>query len=95
MTRHLKSPAALFIGVEAGSGRCRKTRWLPAWKIYDFKEEEGLVHAKQKIPLEKRGNEQKILTSFCSRWLRFWLYILFFSLGDQILLALFTIMEAL
>ena len=59
MTRHLKSPAALFIGVVAGSGRCGKTRWLPAWKIYDFKEEEGLVLAKQKIPLEKKVTSKK------------------------------------
>ena len=90
MTRHLKSPAALFIGVGAGSGRCRKTRWLPAWKIYDFKEEEGLVHAKQKIPLEKKGNEQKILTSFLFTVVEILVvYSFFFSFGDQIWSTLF------
>ena len=77
----------------AGAGRrggCQHGRFTT------LKRRKAWFMPSKKYHLRKKGNEQKILTSFLFTVVEILVvYSFFVSFGDQILLALITIMEAL
>ena len=59
--------------------------------FYGLKGEIRLASCQAKNTTEKKGNEQKPKRVFCSRWLIFWLYILFlFVRGSNIVVIIYN-----